>query len=288
MEQFDKFFNSSPLYNDENVSCIRVDYSNKEEVFQSLSGSHITLVGCSTGSVNVQFVSETVSLNPFEVMFVSNTNQCLSVSSSEDFRGILLCISEKLLLSMLKLDRGLQQIGLRLRKNRVIFINEELSKILYAYENLMEVKLSYSHHYLRETVYSIVRALLYDILSSVMDEIYRDEEYAANLKSADLLFFKFSQLLTKDDCTVRKLKYYADQLCVTPKYLSRACQETCGKTASALINDVMVKKITHYLDYTDLSIKEIANILDFPNISFFSKYVNKHLGCSPKAYRRRR
>lgn len=35
------------------------------------------------------------------------------------------------------------------------------------------------------------------------------------------------------------------------------------------------------------SIKEVADYLDFPNISFFGKYVRKHVGCSPKEYRRR-
>ena len=39
------------------------------------------------------------------------------------------------------------------------------------------------------------------------------------------------------------------------------------------------------LERSDKSIKEIANELNFPNISFFGKYVKKHTGMSPKQYR---
>ena len=35
------------------------------------------------------------------------------------------------------------------------------------------------------------------------------------------------------------------------------------------------------------SIKEIANELDFPNTSFFGKYVREHLGQTPMEYRRK-
>jgi AraC-like DNA-binding protein len=47
-----------------------------------------------------------------------------------------------------------------------------------------------------------------------------------------------------------------------------------------------MKDIIRMLKYSDKSIKEIALELDFPNISFFGKYVKAHLGVSPKAYRR--
>ena len=35
----------------------------------------------------------------------------------------------------------------------------------------------------------------------------------------------------------------------------------------------------------DKSIKEICNELEFPNLSFFGRYVKKHLGMSPKQWR---
>ena len=65
--------------------------------------------------------------------------------------------------------------------------------------------------------------------------------------------------------------FYANQLYVTPKYLSAVCKEVSGQTASELITQYMVKDILYLLRNSQKSIKEIANELNFPNLSFFWK-----------------
>jgi YesN/AraC family two-component response regulator len=52
------------------------------------------------------------------------------------------------------------------------------------------------------------------------------------------------------------------------------------------ITESIVGHIKYYLLQTDLSVKEIAFKLDFPDVSFFCKYVKKHLGKSPMEYRK--
>ena len=63
------------------------------------------------------------------------------------------------------------------------------------------------------------------------------------------------------------------------------CKESSGETASELINRYVVKDIDFLLKQRGKSIKEICNELEFPNLSFFGRYVKKHLGLSPKQYR---
>ena len=58
--------------------------------------------------------------------------------------------------------------------------------------------------------------------------------------------------------------FYANQLYVTPKYLSAVCKEVSGQTASELITQYMVKDILYLLRNSQKSIKEIANELNFP------------------------
>ena len=59
------------------------------------------------------------------------------------------------------------------------------------------------------------------------------------------------------------------------------------RTAFDLINEAVLTDVRYQLKYSQKSIKEIADYLDFPNISFFGKFVRRHVGCSPKEYRRR-
>ena len=75
-------------------------------------------------------------------------------------------------------------------------------------------------------------------------------------------------------------------MCVSPKYLTNVCRKHSDYTASELIALSVVSRIKYLLLYSDLSIKEVANEMGFDNLSFFGKYVKKHLGLSPNHYRK--
>ncbi len=98
-------------------------------------------------------------------------------------------------------------------------------------------------------------------------------------------FKKFIEMLESTSPKNRNLGYYAELLNVTPKYLSGICKRLTGQTASKLIAAYVVKDIEYRLRFSQKSIKEIAFEMDFPTLSFFGRYVKKHLGMSPKEFR---
>ena len=106
------------------------------------------------------------------------------------------------------------------------------------------------------------------------------------MKQANLLFHKFINLLSKNEGRTCSVKKYAEELCITPKYLSFICKSVSGKTALEWIHEYTVKSIERYLKHSNLSIKEIADRLGFPNLSFFGKFTKNYLGVSPTEYRR--
>ena len=81
------------------------------------------------------------------------------------------------------------------------------------------------------------------------------------------------------------VRWYGDRLAVTPKYLSVVCNTVTGKSAQVVINDLTVQEIKRLLLQTDMSVKEICVQLDFVSLSFFYKYVKKHLGMTAHQYR---
>lgn len=80
--------------------------------------------------------------------------------------------------------------------------------------------------------------------------------------------------------------WYSDQLCLTPKYLSEAVKAVSGKTARQWITTLVIMEVKVLLRNTDLSIKEIAQELNFPNQSFLGKYFKNATNISPSDYRR--
>ena len=84
----------------------------------------------------------------------------------------------------------------------------------------------------------------------------------------------------------RRVSWYGQQLCITPKYLSEAIKQVSHRTPNEWIDNYVTLEIRVLLKNSTKSIKEIAQELHFPNQSFLGKYFKEHVGCSPSDYRK--
>ena len=131
---------------------------------------------------------------------------------------------------------------------------------------------------------SLLQAALYEVCADLDKFVSSAEDDL--LRQGDILFRKFLKLLEKNNGRERSVSYYAKELCVTPKYLSYACKTASSKTALKWIHEYTTECIRYKLKHSDKSIKEISDELNFPNISFFGKYVRAHFGMSPREVRK--
>ena len=83
----------------------------------------------------------------------------------------------------------------------------------------------------------------------------------------------------------REVSYYAGQLNVSAKYLSNTVKRQTGKSVTYYIDRYTVPMVREYLEKSSLSIVQIAEEMNFTSLSYFSRYVTRHLGMSPRAYR---
>lgn len=83
----------------------------------------------------------------------------------------------------------------------------------------------------------------------------------------------------------REVTYYADALCVTPKYLSEVSNKVSGFTANYWINRYTMLDISRLLRDKSLSFVQISDIFGFSSPAYFSRYVQHNLGVNPTEYR---
>ena len=102
-----------------------------------------------------------------------------------------------------------------------------------------------------------------------------------------LLADKFMQLVEQSDGRIRRVDDFARQLNVTPKYLSTILKETINRRPSMMIEHFTMGAIERRLRFTDMTMQEIANDLNFPNASFFGKYFKERMGITPLEYRKK-
>ena len=85
--------------------------------------------------------------------------------------------------------------------------------------------------------------------------------------------------------TERDVSYYAERLNVSPKYLSATIKRVTGHSVTSYIDRHTIPILKEYLNDERLSLTQIADMMNFTSLSYFSRYCTKHLGLSPSEYR---
>lgn len=102
------------------------------------------------------------------------------------------------------------------------------------------------------------------------------------------MFDRFIQLVNNHNKKEHALSFYADKMCVTPRYLGVVIKETSGITAKEWIDRALITNAKIMLRYSDMPIAQIADELSFPNPSFFCKFFKRITDTTPHEFRQKK
>lgn len=108
---------------------------------------------------------------------------------------------------------------------------------------------------------------------------------SAKQSRKDMVFCNFLTALYANFHQHREVAFYASQQCLTPRYFSTLVHNLSGRKASDWISMFVTLEARKMLTDGKMSVKEIANRLNFPSQSFFCRYFRQHVGCTPLEYR---
>ena len=100
-----------------------------------------------------------------------------------------------------------------------------------------------------------------------------------------MIFEQFIKLVSEYHTQQRMVGFYADKLCLTPKYLSKLIRNATGRSAPEWIDAYVILEAKNMLKYSNATIKEIVFRLNFPNQSVFYKFFKARTGMTPTEYR---
>lgn len=135
------------------------------------------------------------------------------------------------------------------------------------------------------TIQELGAALLCKLYDTIIE--HRSVKETKEKKSRqEIIFGKFIGLLAQHHMEERSVTFYAEKLCITPKYFSTLVKKKTGKSAAQWIDNYVILEAKNLLKYSDMSIQEIAYRLNFSTQSFFGKYFKHQTGISPTEYRK--
>lgn len=138
--------------------------------------------------------------------------------------------------------------------------------------------------YMKEAVMSSVSSLLYVFMGAWAASVEESKDKSASTRSK-VTFEKFMKLVSEYHTQYRNVGFYAEQLCLTPKYLSKLIKNATGRSAPEWIDSYVILEAKNLLKYSGTTIKEIVYKLNFPNQSVFYKFFKARTGMTPTEYR---
>ncbi len=241
------------------------------------------LLFCHQGKAEFDVNSKQYKLRANEVFVMRPRDVVSNMMFSHNFNGSALALSNETVKNMVG-ESVMWRAFFHFADEPIIPIREERMSILSEYGRLFKHRIEMGQTPLRKEIYtSIIRCLILEISEDI--KVEKAPVNDVNVRSKDLLFRTFISIISDSSQKRRAIAWYAEQLNVTPKYLSTVCKQVSGKTASEWINHYVAIDIRNLLKNTHKPIKEIAYTLGFPNISFFGSYCRRHFGKSPVEYR---
>lgn len=107
-----------------------------------------------------------------------------------------------------------------------------------------------------------------------------------NFPAHERLTMEFKRLLNYHVTKDKSVRFYAAELNVTPNHLNKSVKVTLGRSASALIDEMLVMEAKVLMQKKAMSVSEIAFETGFEDVSYFGRFFKKHTGFAPTEYRK--
>ncbi len=234
------------------------------------------------GTARVTLGTETYDLKPNMLVYIHSDCVLRRVECSHDAAAYLLAFSHKFI-SDVPVDISTSlPVYLRFGKSPCIELTDaDVAEIRQLFGLIKTMLRSDKEIHKSNIIQTLFTTVFY-----ILSDINQRRELRTKQGRCEVIFEQFTQLLQEHHKRERNVGFYAEQMNITPKYLSSVIKEISGKTAARWIDEYVILEAKTLLKYSGMSIQEIANALNFSTQSFFGKYFKQHTGYSPSRFKR--
>lgn len=237
------------------------------------------------GILDIDINGNEFHVNAPAFLDVLNLHAIKGIRHSPNYQGYHIIISHSFLEESM---RGIKRLPLssflsryndpvmELEKGEALILKQIVADIIQSIERR-------EHTFHRDLVKNELRTLFIEISNII---VQRNQTLGSGvLKSKDEIVAHFVTLVNIHCMKEHSVEFYAKELCIESKYLSRILKAVNGNTANAWIDEAIVMQAKMLLKEHDLSIQQIADMLNFSDQSSFGKFFKRHCGLSPMSYR---
>ena len=260
------------------------DQINKAPMPSEPRKMNFILIGlCTKGKISYRMDTEELVVHAGELLVVSERHVIDGYKCSDDMEGLCIMMSVDFFHEIIKSVHDVSSLFVFARMQPVMKLEADEIATFTEYFQFIKQKISDNHNHFRK---DLIRTLMLAMFYDVGNVIYRVKNFDESLLRSEKVFTTFLKMVEENCKRERRVSWYAQQLNITPKYLSTAVKRISGRTAVEWIENYVTMELRVLLKNSTKSIKEITEELNFPNQSFLGKYFKEHVGLTPTAYRK--
>lgn len=250
---------------------------------------------CLRGEVEVTLDDSVYTLREHDLCIYFPSSVLEVRRRSDDLDGLLLSIdinaAQPVLVKVSDIDRLLdirQHPVTHLSDTHVAHIRQYIA--LYLHHQSLAQQLAEtnrrSHWQLNNLQCEEIRnCLLLQIIIAYM----RDDTVASNgLNRQEEIVRRFFTALRQHGREEHEVGYYAAQQCLSMRHFSTVVRERTGRTPRQWIVSALLTDARQLLTEADRTVKEVSDLLHFPNQSYFGKWFRTNAGMSPMEFKQQK
>ena len=283
-------FDFTSLGNSLFIEAIDMDFAlfddiSKVPFFEYPAKTNVAVsVICLKGELEISINLKHYTFNENQVVFIPPSQILQFHEASDDFSGRFIVMSQNFLKQLQVNIDDRFPFFLYTRENPSIQFSSQQIALCMGYYSMLDNALKMNDNPKKiDNVKYLMLAFFYS-LNTFSQRYQRPDKNQSTRK--DVVFESFYKLVQLHHKEHRSVSFYADKLCLTPKYFSTLIKEATGKTARDWIDESVILSAKALLKSTDMTIQEISIQLSFPNQSFFGKYFRRCVGMTPMEYRK--
>ena len=238
---------------------------------------------CNEGDAMFLFNSKPVTIQKNDAAVINHPELVTHINASEDLKIRFIAAPFKFLYNLLPANHYGVVGHISLFENPVIPLNEEDARRFN--NDIEQLRLrsgDRQHLFYDELVGSLALTMIYDLFD-FHAKLHGDS--TPTERTTNLVKRLLSLLENGRAKRYREVAYYANELNVSPKYLSETVKRITGNSVMNLIDKYAVPVLIDFLKNSDLTFTQISEEMNFSSLSYFSRYAQKHLGMSASEYR---
>lgn len=206
------------------------------------------------------------------------------ISASDDYRGICLMADAEFTFEtpiVRNLIRAAYFPMLKLSGPKISLSQDAFSHFIQLLRLLIKYYKS-EHRFRDENLKMLYSVFLLDLINE-QDQIVTNKQFSSR---SEEIFIDFISLLYQHFIEQHNIGFYASRLSITTTYLSRITKDITGCTVVEYINKMLMMEAKWLLQYSDLTVAQIADHLNFAETSSFSKFFYRIKGVTPSDFRK--